>query len=199
MIDIVSKSSDTLVARSSAVGKYVLAVILGVVGIAGIITAFVTSAVPFWVFSGVGAVLVLIGVGLVLFASQYTYTFDSSAGTLVVKVASLVGSSTQEYPLSDIARLVSWREVRRDRDQDGDTDRHIIMHYLLEFQSGDSLELARDRRQSFGVLSSLINTALDSGTPQPIQDIADFLGVEVVNESPNPSNIISDAVNGISN
>lgn len=198
MISIATHTSDRLVATSSVIWKRLAAGIITAIGLAAGLGAF-WAADGFWILFGVGALMVVIGVAYFLFGAAYTYTFDKGAGQLSVQASRLVASSEDQYPLADIARLVSWRKVERDRDDDGSTNRRVEMRYLLEFTSGDSITIATNRRHNIGLISTLINTVKDSGVPKPIQTIADFLGVEVVDESPSLSGMVNKAANGISN
>ena len=198
MIKIISQTPNTLISQKSALGKRIVGVFIMLLGLPGILFVFIEVTKLTLLLTGIATLFFAAGIAVFLFVSSCTYTFDKKSNTLAVHTKSFVSQNKSTYSLSDITRIVKRQEIKRVHGNDG-IRRQSYTKYLIEFTNSDPLKIAQNRRgqNSSGVLSILMKSLQNNETPEPVKEIADFLGIEIIDETPNPGKIISNAVHSI--
>ena len=196
MIDTVTHTDQRLVSQDKNYRTLAIGIIVALIGIGLLIGGGFIGGTAMWIMLGVGALGLIIGLAVILFRASYTYTFDKQAGKLTISTEGIMRGEEQAHDLENISRIVKWRQVHHDHNDEHGSDRRVVMHYILEFTNGDQFTLIKDQRHNWGWIS-MLSQAARSDVPQPIQDIADFLEIEVVSENPNPAEAVNNVVDSL--
>ena len=174
---IVSQSSDELVLTEGSASGIVVGVVFVVAGVLAGVFLRQETAYAIWI----GLAMVLIGIGIVLFASSITVSANRKSGQLVYEKKRLAGGKTTNYAIADIFRIETRKQWRVDNTpQQGNQQMpqpKLVAQSVIVFKNGSELALDHEKTSSSTSVGSMVMTGGQAAESAIASQVAQFLGV----------------------
>src|ERR1035441_10564158 len=105
---ITSQSSDQLVLTEGSTSGVIVGSALVIAGVA--VEVFLRQSNPYMIW--IGLAVLLVGIGVVLFASSITVTANKTTGQVAYEKKRLIGAQNSTYAISDIFRIETRKQWR---------------------------------------------------------------------------------------
>jgi hypothetical protein len=174
---IVSQSSDELVLTEGSASGIVVGVVFVVAGVlAGI---FLRQQASFVIW--IALAMVLIGIGIVLFASSITVSANRKSGRLVYEKKRLAGGKTTTYAIADIFRIETRKQWRVDNTPPQGNQPmpqpKLVAQSVIVFKNGSELALDHQKTSSSTSVGSMVMTGGQAAETAIASQVAQFLDV----------------------
>jgi hypothetical protein len=177
---IVSQSSDEMVLHEGSIqGMVVGAACI----IAGVLAAYFLHATkPMAVWIGLGAVV--LGVGVICFASSITVNASKSKNQLLYEKKRLIGAKNSTYAISDVLRIETRKQWRMqggggppDRNTANPPQPVLVAQSVIVFKSGQELPLDHQKNSSSMQVGGAVLMSGQGSETAMANRVATFLGV----------------------
>ena len=174
---IVSQSSDELVLTEGSASGIVVGVVFVVAGVlAGIFLRQSTSYAT-WI----ALAMVLMGIGIVLFASSITVSANRRSGQLIYEKKRLAGGKTTNYAIADIFRIETRKQWRVDNTPPQGNQQipqpTLVAQSVIVFKNGSELALDHQKTSSSTTVGSMVMTGGQAAESAIAAQVAQFLCV----------------------
>jgi hypothetical protein len=174
---IVSQSSDELVLTEGSASGIVVGVVFVVAG--GLTGFFLRQSIPYATW--ISLAMVLIGIGIVLFASSITVSANRKSGQLVYEKKRLAGGKTINYAIADIFRIETRKQWRVDNTPPQGNQQMpqptLVAQSVIVFKNGTELALDHQKTSSTTTVGSMLMTGGQAAESAIAAQVAQFLGV----------------------
>lgn len=178
---IVSQSSDEMVLHEGRFQGMAVGVACVVAGVLAAYFLHSTKPIALWI--GLGAVV--LGTGVICFASSITVNATKSKDRLVYEKKRLIGAKTANYAISDVLRIETRKQWRmEDRAPAGDRQNAnptqqpvLIAQSVIVFKSGKELALDHQKTSSSMQVGGAVLTSGQGNETAMANRVATFLGV----------------------
>jgi hypothetical protein len=174
---IVSQSSDELVMTEGSASGIVVGVVFVVAG--GLTGVFLRQSIPYATW--ISLAMVLIGIGIVLFASSITVSASRKSGQLVYEKKRLAGGKTTNYAIADIFRIETRKQWRVDNTPPQGNQQMpqptLVAQSVIVFKNGSELALDHQKTSSTTSVGSMVMTGGQAAESAIAAQVAQFLGV----------------------
>jgi len=188
-VKISSQDANKLVAVDKATGTLIAGVVMGVAGLAMLVSGLMPGKSILVI---IGGILVVVAVIMLIFRKERTLVVDKTAGQLTFDQKSVIKKANYAYPVTDVVKIEFTSEFQTTTagethrsgvsvsgagGSDTQTTQHTQLHVVLK--DGTVLNIADGQRQMsvMAVLSKVPNMAVG-------QQIASFLGVPFEQQGP---------------
>jgi hypothetical protein len=177
---IVSQSSDEMVLQEGNIQGIAIGIACV---IAGILAAyFLHSTKPMAVWIGLGAVL--LGIGVICFASSITVDATKSRDQLVYQKKRLIGAKVSTYAISDVLRIETRKQWRMEntapnanRGTANPPQPMLVAQSVIVFKSGKELALDHQKNSSSMQIGGAVLMSGQGSETAMANRVATFLGV----------------------
>jgi len=176
---IASQTSNELVLREGSASGIVVG---SMVVIAGILAAyFLHQSMPMSIWIGLGAVL--LGVGVICFASSITVTANKSTGQLLYEKKRLIGAQNSAYSIADVMRIETRKQWRTENvpaagnQQQSTPQQVLVAQSVIVFKTGQELALDHQKNSSNMSVGSAVLMSGQGAETAIANQVANFLGV----------------------
>jgi hypothetical protein len=176
---IVSQSSDEMVLHEGSLQGMIIGILCVIAGVLG--AYFLHSTKPMALWIGLGAVV--LGVGVILFASSITVGATKSKDQLVYEKKRIVGAKTDTYKISDVLRIET-RKQWRIENAGGPPNRNanppqpvLVAQSVIVFKSGKELALDHQKSSSSTQIGGAVLMSGQGNETAMANRVATFLGV----------------------
>ena len=177
---IVSQSSDEMVLQEGNIQGIAIGIACV---IAGILAAyFLHSTKPMAVWIGLGAVL--LGIGVICFASSITVDATKSRDQLVYQKKRLIGAKVSTYAISDVLRIETRKQWRMEntapnanRGTANPPQPMLVAQSVIVFKSGKELALDHQKNSPSMQIGGAVLMSGQGSETAMANRVATFLGV----------------------
>ena len=178
---IVSQSTDEMVLHEGSLQGIIIGALCV---IAGVLAAYFLHATkPMAVWIGLGAVV--LGVGVICFASSITVGVTKSKDQLVYEKKRIVGAKSDTYKISDVLRIETRKQWRmeggsgapQNRDTANPPQPVLVAQSVIVFKSGKELPLDHQKNSSSMNVGGAVLMSGQGSETAMANRVAAFLGV----------------------
>jgi hypothetical protein len=177
---IVSQSSDEMVLHEGSLQGMIIGILCVIAGVLG--AYFLHSTKPMALWIGLGAVV--LGVGVILFASSITVGATKSKDQLVYEKKRIVGAKTDTYKISDVLRIETRKQWRIENaggppnQQNANPPQPVLVaQSVIVFKSGKELALDHQKNSSSTQIGGAVLMSGQGNETAMANRVATFLGV----------------------
>jgi hypothetical protein len=176
---IVSQSSDEMVLHEGSFQGIAIGIACVIAGVLG--AYFLHSTKPLAVWIGLAAVV--LGVGVICFASSISVDATKSADQLVYQKKRIAGTKTNIYRISDILRIETRKQWRIEnaappnRGTANPPQPVLVAQSVIVFKSGQELPLDHQKNSSSMQMGSAVLMSGQGAETAMANRVAEFLGV----------------------
>ena len=176
---IVSQSADRMVLQEGSTQGMVVGVVFV---IAGVVAGFIlrgSGHMAIWI----ALAMVLIGAGIVCFASSITVDANKTKGQIVYLKKRLVGAKTTTYSIADVLRIETRKQWKMEDEPSGNGGAStpqrpvLVAQSVIVFQTGKELPLAHQKTSSRTSVGSAVLMSGQGKETAMANRFATFLGV----------------------
>jgi hypothetical protein len=176
---IVSQSSDEMVLHEGSFQGIAVGIACVAAGVLG--AYFLHSTKPLAVWIGLAAVM--LGVGVICFASSINVDATKSTDQLVYEKKRLVGAKTETYKISEVLRIETRKQWRIDnaappnRQTANPPQPVLVAQSVIVFKSGKELPLDHQKNSSSMQMGAAVLMSGQGAETAMANRVAAFLGV----------------------
>jgi hypothetical protein len=176
---ITSQSSNQMVLREGSASGIVVG---SMVVLAGLLAGyFLHKSTPMAIWIGLGAVL--LGVGVICFASSITVTANKSTGQLLYEKKRLIGARNSAYAIADVMRIETRKQWRTENtppsgnQQSSVPQQVLVAQSVIVFKTGQELALDHQKNSSNMQVGGAVLMSGQGAETAIANQMANFLGV----------------------
>ena len=176
---IVSQSSDKMVLHEGSFQGIAIGIACVIAGVLAAYFLHATQPIALWI--GLGAVL--LGVGVICFASSITVDATKSKDQIVYQKKRIVGAKTTSYAISDVLRIETRKQWRMEnagqpnREQAATQQPVLVAQSVIVFKSGQELPLDHQKTSSSTQIGGAVLMSGQGKESAMANSVATFLGV----------------------
>jgi hypothetical protein len=176
---IMSQSSDEMVLHEGSIQGMVVGIALVIAGVLGAYFLHGSKPIALWI----GLAAMVVGAGIVCFASSITVGVTKSKDQLVYEKKRLVGAKTDTYKISDVLRIETRKQWRIENATPGNRDNPnppqpvLVAQSVIVFKSGKELPLDHQKNSSSMQVGGAVLMSGQGSETAMANRVAEFLGV----------------------
>jgi hypothetical protein len=177
---IVTQSTDEMVLHEGSLQGIVIGALCVIAGVLAAYFLHATKPIAVWI--GLGAVV--LGVGVICFASSITVGATKSKDQLVYEKKRLVGAKSDTYKISDVLRIETRKQWRmeggsgpQNRETANPPQPVLVAQSVIVFKSGKELPLDHQKNSSSMNVGGAVLMSGQGSETAMANRVATFLGV----------------------
>jgi hypothetical protein len=176
---IVCQSSDEMVLNEGSAQGIAIGVLCVVAGVLAAYFLHATKPMALWIGLGV----VVLGVGVIAFASSITVSATKSQDRMLYEKKRLIGAKSDTYKISDVLRIETRKQWRMEntgqanRDTANPPQPVLVAQSVIVFKSGKELPLDHQKNSSSMQMGAAVLMSGQGSETAMANRVAEFLGV----------------------
>jgi hypothetical protein len=174
---IISQSQDQLVLQEGSTSGVIVGAVFVLAGVLG--GYFLRESSPYAVWTALA--VVLLGIGVILFASSITVTANKASGQVLYQKKSLVRGQKDLYAIAEIFRIETRKQWQTQNTQPSGNQQtsmpQLVAQSVIVFKDGRELPLDHQKTSSTTTVGSVVLMGGQGAETAVAAQVAKFLNV----------------------